>query len=152
MGMDGISMIGTGIVQEGTSKDIATQTAQNVQQGNNAVKNVNQLTEGNIVKEKEGQEKRQGAEENSKSEEDESNTEEENTENENDDDEDESNLKEYDQSDYENFYVKIVPESDTVELYDKITDALIETISAKDLTQLVEKLNIASGIFVNKRV
>jgi len=150
MGMDGISMVGTGIVQEGNSRDISTQTAQNVQQGNNEVKNVNQLTEGNIIKEKEEQEKQQERESTKKDNDDTDNDEIDSDEE--TDDDDETNLKEYDQSDYENFYVKIVPESDTVELYDKITDALIETISAKDLTQLVGRLNIASGIFVNKRV
>ena len=149
MGMDGISMLGTGIVQEGNSRDVTSQTAQSVQQGNQEVKNVNQLSGGNVIRDQEEREKgRQTAGENSESEN------EENAENpaENTEEEDTSNLKEYDPSEYENFYVKIVPESDTVELYDKITDALIETISAKDLSQLVSRLNIASGIFVNKRV
>ena len=149
MGMDGISMLGTGIVQEGNSRDVTSQTAQSVQQGNQEVKNINQLSGGNVIRDQEEREKgRQAAGENSESEN------EENAENpaENTEEEDTSNLKEYDPSEYENFYVKIVPESDTVELYDKITDALIETISAKDLSQLVSRLNIASGIFVNKRV
>ncbi|MBQ6516698.1 hypothetical protein IJI31_05915 [bacterium] len=149
MGMDGISMLGTGIVQEGNSRDVTSQTAQSVQQGNQEVKNINQLSGGNVIRDQEEREKgRQAAGENSESEN------EENVENpaENTEEEDTLNLKEYDPSEYENFYVKIVPESDTVELYDKITDALIETISAKDLSQLVSRLNIASGIFVNKRV
>lgn len=150
MGMDGISMVGTGIVQEGNSRDITAQTAQSVQHGNNEVKNINQLSGGNIIKDQEEREKRRsssggenGTENGETSQNVSDNTSEE---------EDSANLKEYDPSEYENFYVKIIPESDTIELYDKITDALIETISAKDLSQLVSRLNIASGIFVNKRV
>ena len=151
MGMDGISMVGTGIVQEGNSRDVTAQTAQSVQKGNNEVKNVNQLSGGNVIRDQEERQRQnpQGG------------NQEENSENKNDaavvveeskEETDSANLKEYDPAEYENFYVKIVPESDTVELYDKITDALIETISAKDLSQLVSRLNIASGIFVNKRV
>ena len=152
MGMDGISMVGTGIVQEGNSRDITAQTAHNVQRGDNEVKNINQLSGGNVVKEREeNQQQQQNAAAENEEKEDNDNSAENETETE-EDEEDSSNLKEYDPSDYENFYVKIVPESDTVELYDKITDALIETISAKDLTNLVSRLNIASGIFVNKRV
>ena len=149
MGMDGISMVGTGIVQEGNSRDVTAQTAQSVQHGNNEVKNINQLSGGNIIKEQEEREKKgssSGGENEAENDETAQNV------SDNSEEEDSANLKEYDPSEYENFYVKIVPESDTIELYDKITDALIETISAKDLSQLVSRLNIASGIFVNKRV
>ena len=149
MGMDGISMVGTGIVQEGNSRDVTAQTAQSVQHGNNEVKNINQLSGGNVIKDQEEKEKQSSSSEGKNKSEDEKNSE---NLADNIEEEDSSNLKEYDPSEYENFYVKIVPESDTIELYDKITDALIETISANDLTQLVSRLNIASGIFVNKRV
>jgi len=149
MGMDGISMVGTGIVQEGNSRDVTNQTAQSVQKGNNEVKNVNQLSGGNVIRDQEERQKQQQGGENS---ENKAANEGEAAQGNNEAEEDTSNLKEYDPAEYENFYVKIVPESDTVELYDKITDARIETISASDLSQLVSRLNIASGIFVNKRV
>ena len=43
-------------------------------------------------------------------------------------------------------------EDDIIELYDSSTDRLIETISGTELGELVKKLNMASGIFVNKKV
>ena len=50
------------------------------------------------------------------------------------------------------FYVKLNAKNDIIELYDSSTDRLIETISGTELGELVKKLNMASGIFVNKRV
>ena len=50
------------------------------------------------------------------------------------------------------FYVKLNSKSDIIELYDSATDRLIETISGNELQELVLKLNMASGIFVNKKV
>ena len=41
---------------------------------------------------------------------------------------------------------------DIIELYDSATNRLIETISGNELGELVQKLNMASGIFVNKKV
>ena len=42
--------------------------------------------------------------------------------------------------------------NDIIELYDSATNRLIETISGNELGELVQKLNMASGIFVNKKV
>ena len=50
------------------------------------------------------------------------------------------------------FYVKLNVKDDIIELYDSATDRLIETISGNELGELVQKLNMASGIFVNKKV
>ena len=50
------------------------------------------------------------------------------------------------------FYVKLNAKDDIIELYDSATDRLIETISGNELRELVKKLNMASGIFVNKKV
>ena len=50
------------------------------------------------------------------------------------------------------FYVKLNIKNDIIELYDSATDRLIETISGNELQELVLKLNMASGIFVNKKV
>ena len=50
------------------------------------------------------------------------------------------------------FYVKLNAKDDIIELYDSTTNKLIETISGNELQELVKKLNMASGIFVNKKV
>ena len=50
------------------------------------------------------------------------------------------------------FYVKLNVKDDIIELYDSATDRLIESISGTELGELVQKLNMASGIFVNKKV
>ena len=50
------------------------------------------------------------------------------------------------------FYVKITKDGDVFELYDKETDRLVEKISAQEVNQLLSKLNMASGILVNKAV
>ena len=63
---------------------------------------------------------------------------------------------EFQVEDFENpeneFYVKLNIKDDIIELYDSSTDRLIETISGDELGELVHKLNMASGIFVNKKV
>ena len=63
---------------------------------------------------------------------------------------------EFDVEDFENpdkdFYVKLNVKDDIIELYDSSSDRLIETISGDELGELVQKLNMASGIFVNKKV
>ena len=48
--------------------------------------------------------------------------------------------------------VKINSENDMVELYDKDSNKLIETIPAQDLMVLMQKMNTSTGIFVNKKV
>ena len=47
---------------------------------------------------------------------------------------------------------RVREKDDIIELYDSTTDRLIETISGSELRELVKKLNMASGIFVNKKV
>ena len=68
-------------------------------------------------------------------------------------------LEEDDSSDIENienpnkdFYVKLNVKDDIIELYDSTSNRLIETISGNELGELVQKLNMASGIFINKKV
>ena len=50
------------------------------------------------------------------------------------------------------FYVKLNPKDDIIELYESSTSRLIESISGNELQSLVKKLNMASGIFINKKV
>ena len=70
--------------------------------------------------------------------------------------ENEFEKEEFDIEELENpnkdFYVKLNAKDDIIELYDSSTDRLIETISGNELRELVRKLNMASGIFVNKKV
>ena len=47
---------------------------------------------------------------------------------------------------------KLNVKDDIIELYDSATNRLIETISGNELGELVQKLNMASGIFINKKV
>ena len=68
----------------------------------------------------------------------------------------EDEIEEFHIEDLENpnkdFYVKLNSKNDIIELYDSATDRLIETISGNELQELVNKLNMASGIFINKKV
>ena len=50
------------------------------------------------------------------------------------------------------FYVKITKDGETFELYDKESDRLVEKISASEINNLMLKLNMASGILVNRSV
>ena len=68
----------------------------------------------------------------------------------------EEEAQEFHVEDFENpekeFYVKLNIKDDIIELYDSSSDRLVETISGDELGELVQKLNMASGIFVNKKV
>ena len=151
MGMDGLSMANTGALKESTSADLTNRTEQIVQADpTNDSKQVQTLSTNRRVREKEEDEenekKKQQQQEESK-----------------DDIEDTfvetkefGSQEEFDIEDIENpnkeFYVKLNAKDDIIELYDSATDRLIETISGNELQELVRKLNMASGIFVNKKV
>ena len=151
MGMDGLSMASTGALKEATSAELSTRTEQAVQ--TDASTNINQvqvLNANRAVKERE-EEEQQGQERNRKRD--------------NRDEEFQDGLVEDDSSEQENqilveenddinkdFYVKLNPKDDIIELYEKNTNRLIETISGSELQELVKKMNMASGIFINKRV
>lgn len=148
MGMDGLSMANTGALKESTSADFASRTEQIVQSDpTNDMKQVQTTSTNRRIKEKdeeEGSNKQKGKQ--SKEEFEDGLVEPENAEAE----------EEFDIEELENpnkdFYVKLNSKDDIIELYDSSTDRLIETISGNELTELVKKLNMASGIFVNKKV
>lgn len=48
--------------------------------------------------------------------------------------------------------VRLNPRTEAVELYDKDTNKTIESITATELMKLIEKLNISSGILVNRKI
>ena len=150
MGMDGLSFAGTGAVKEQTSAEYANRTEQtiNADPTNNS-RQVLGLSANQRVREKEedeesGGKKRGAQQENSETFED-GLVEEPVEEN-----------YELDIEDIENpnkeFYVKLNVKDDIIELYDSATDRLVETISGEELGALVNKLNMASGIFINKKV
>ena len=146
--MDGLSMANTGALKESTSADFTSKTEQTMQADpTNNSKQVQTLSTNRRVREKDEEE------ENSKKKK-------ENAQEEFEDSfvetPEEAIEEEFDIEDIENpnkdFYVKLNAKNDIIELYDSSTDRLIETISGTELGELVKKLNMASGIFVNKRV
>ena len=149
MGMDGLSMANTGALKESTSADFASKTEQSMQSDrSNDSKQVQTMSANPRIKEKEEEEggnKKQQQQKKSDDIEDGFFPSEEDLE-----------PEEFDIEELENpnkdFYVKLNAKDDIIELYDSSSDRLIETISGNELTELVKKLNMASGIFVNKKV
>ena len=149
MGMDGFSIANTGI-REQTSAERTARTEQViVNDPTNSSQQVQGLSNNERIKEKEDEEKSGNQNrQNQASEEFEDGLVEENPE--------ENQEAEFNVEDIENpnkeFYVKLNIKDDIIELYDSATNRLIETISGNELGELVQKLNMASGIFVNKKV
>ena len=149
MGMDGLSMANTGALKESTSADFASRTEQSMQADRtNDAKQVQTMSTNPRIKEKEEEEEGKKQKQEQKSQED--------IEDSFVPSEDEFEKEEFDIEELENpnkdFYVKLNAKDDIIELYDSATDRLIETISGNELRELVRKLNMASGIFVNKKV
>ena len=150
MGMDGLSMANTGILKESTSAELSSRTEQAIHTDKtNDSKQVQTLSTNRKVTEKNDENegnKQQRSNNNSNNEEFEDGlieNEPENTE--------EFDIEELDNP-YKEFYVKLNAKDDIIELYDSSSQRLIETISGNELQGLVSKLNMASGIFINKRV
>ena len=151
MGMDGLSIANTGVIQEQTSAERTARTEQSVNsESANAAQQVQGTSNNQRVREKEEGEQQQRQQ---------------NPQNPPQQEVFEDGLveqkepeasEEYDFEDFDNpnkdFYVKLNVKDDIIELYDSSTDRLIETISGSELGELVQKLNMASGIFVNKKV
>lgn len=145
MGMDGLSMANTGMLREATSRDYAIQTEEHVIQ-DDMNKQVGKLSTQMKVKEDghnggDAQEKEKKDDEAASFESSEEG------------DNQEEKL-EIPQEELENhtFYVKISKDGEIFELYDKESDRLVEKINAKEINQLMLKLNMASGILVNRSV
>ena len=150
MGMDGLSFSNTGAIKEQTSAEYANNVEQSMAMDpSNDAQYVNGLATNQRVKEKEESEENERKKQQQKEEETEF---EDGLVEENDEEE----APEFHVEDFENpdkeFYVKLNIKDDIIELYDSSTDRLIETISGNELGELVHKLNMASGIFVNKKV
>ena len=152
MGMDGLSMANTGILKESTSADLTNRTEQIVQSDpTNNSKQVQTMSTNRRIREKEEEEEnpKKGTQQQKQEEFEDGLVE-------NNEIIDEDEVEEFHIEDLENpnkdFYVKLNSKNDIIELYDSATDRLIETISGNELQELVNKLNMASGIFVNKKV
>ena len=151
MGMDGLSMANTGALKESTSADYTNRTEQVMQSDEtNKPKTVQTMSNNNRIREKEDEEEGKKQKDGQKQEKEE-------------DIEDtyvealpEFVEEEFHIEDLENpnkdFYIKLNAKNDIIELYDSASGRLIETISGNELQSLVRKLNMASGIFVNKKV
>ena len=147
--MDGLSIANTGAVNEQTSAEYANKVEQAIASDPTNSSQLVQGTNNNKrVKEKdenEGSNKQNREKPNSQEEFQDGYAEEPNEE-----------TQDFDIEDFENpdkeFYVKLNMKDDIIELYDSSSDRLIETISGNELGELVQRLNMASGIFVNKKV
>ena len=149
MGMDGLSMANTGALKESTSADFTNRAEQAIQADKtNDTKQVQTLVTNRRVREKDEEEENKKQQQQERQEED--------IEDAFVQSEDEFAQEEFDIEELENpnkdFYVKLNAKDDIIELYDSASDRLIETISGNELRELVRKLNMASGIFVNKKV
>ncbi len=150
MGMDGLSFSNTGAIKESTSAELTSRTEQIIQTDpTNDMKQVQTLSTNRRVREKDEEEENQKHQQQEQAKE------------EFEDgfiqsEPDFLKQDEFDIEDLENpnkdFYVKLNTKDDIIELYDSATNRLVETISGNELTELVKKLNMASGIFVNKKV
>ena len=150
MGMDGLSFANTGAVKEQTSAEYSNKVEQNMAMDPaNSAQQVQGLDNHKRVKEKEeGEESERKNRDNKQGE----------TEFEDGlvEEQPQEETPEFQVEDFKNpdkdFYVKLNIKDDIIELYDSSSNRLIETISGNELGELVQKLNMASGIFVNKKV
>lgn len=150
MGMDGLSIANTGAVKESTSAEYANKTEQAIHSEEaNSSKQVQSLSINQRVRAKDDED-----ESNKRSSDDSKEDTFEDglvSEDQVDDEQDEIDIEDIENPN-KDFYVKLNAKDDIIELYDSTTNRLIESISGNELGELVQKLNMASGIFVNKKV
>lgn len=152
MGMDGLSMANTGALKESTSAEYTNRTEQSIQANpSNNSQQVQNLETNRAVREKDEEEESPKQEQGQKKEEEEEEFQDGLVEETQEEVEEEFNIEDLDNPN-KDFYVKLNAKDDIIELYDSSSDRLIETISGNELQELVKRLNMASGIFVNKKV
>ena len=151
MGMDGLSFANTGAIKEQTSAEYTNKVEQSMAMDpTNAAQQVQGLTNNKRVKEKEESEEQQGRKREAEQQEQEE-FQDGLVEGKQEEEHQEFHVEEFENPD-KDFYVKLNIKDDIIELYDSSSNRLIETISGNELGELVHKLNMASGIFVNKKV
>jgi uncharacterized FlaG/YvyC family protein len=155
MGLDGFSLASIGLPKDVTSAQASASAEQLAQKGlESKVNNINKT--GDVTISDEEKEKNKGNK-NLKDEffqdgfEDNEETEE-NNENKKEEKASKRSKRKPLLKDAENLTVRFNEASETVELYNKVTNRTIETIKAEDLVDLVSKLDYSSGILVNKQI
>ena len=154
MGMDGLSIANTGAVKESTSAELTSRTEQAIQaDAANTGRQVQGLSVNQRVRPKEDDERCNPKRHDEKQDKHTNDTFEDGLVEEDTviDEDTDSEIDDVENPNKE-FYVKLNVKDDIIELYDSSTNRLIETISGNELGELVQKLNMASGIFVNKKV
>lgn len=149
MGMDGLSMANTGMLREATSRDLANKTEENIQRVSEN-KQVDQLQTQMRVKE-DGHNKQDKSKEKEDEKEDEASYFEKTEDSSLSGSTSSLGLTE-EELENNSFYVKITKDGEIFELYDRNNNRLIEKISAEEINDLISKLNMASGILVNRTV
>ena len=158
MGMDGLSMSNTGIRKEATSLDYSKESEETAKEDTEKSMIVQELTEQERVNEEREENKKRRKSKKGKSEDDDEESEEglggEGEDEDSDDVDAEVSPDNLLLIDGENkgFYTKLSKNLENIELYDRITDRLIGTITPEELSFLITKLNMGTGIFINKKV
>lgn len=151
MGMDGLSLANTGAIRESTSMDYASQVEESVKQ-DDANKQVDKTGISPRIKDDEKEKEGKKKQSEKRSQDDEAGVFEKSKTPEEEKSELENLVDTEDDLSSHNFYVKITKDGDIFELYDKNTNRLVEKISSEEINQLMLKLNMASGILVNRKV
>lgn len=150
MGLDGFSMGNLGLNADMTSAQMANQAEQIARKESMVkIKDVTEAAEDGGVKRKEEDEPDKnefydGFKKNDDEEEDEENS-----------DKDERSLLkdvDFEIKDPKELSVRINSNTEQVELFNKKNERIIETISAKDLMEVVSKLDGSSGVLVNRKI
>lgn len=155
MGMDGLSMSNTGMLKEATSLDYSKESEELSKEDTEKSMIVQELTQQERVnEEKEENRKRRKANKENADEDSEAEEQQEAEPETVDESGDSINPEDLLLVDGENkgFYTKLSKNLENIELYDRITDRLIGTITPEELSYLISKLNMGTGIFINKKV
>ena len=155
MGMDGLSMSNTGLRKEATSLDYSKENEEAGKLESEKSMFIQELTEQERVNEESEENKKRRKNKKKSTSSEDASSEEENEEDELEEEESpEINPDDLLLLDGENkgFYTKLSKNLENIELYDRITDRLIGTISPEELSLLITKLNMGTGIFINKKV
>lgn len=155
MGMDGLSMSNTGMLKEATSLDYSKESEELSKEDTEKSMIVQELTQQERVnEEKEENRKRRKANKENANEDSEAEEQQDAEPETVDESGDSINPEDLLLVDGENkgFYTKLSKNLENIELYDRITDRLIGTITPEELSYLISKLNMGTGIFINKKV
>ena len=153
--MDGLSMSNTGLRKEATSLDYSKENEEAGKLESEKSMFIQELTEQERVNEESEENKKRRKNKKKSTSSEDASSEEENEEDELEEEESpEINPDDLLLLDGENkgFYTKLSKNLENIELYDRITDRLIGTISPEELSFLITKLNMGTGIFINKKV